>query len=169
MSRRALYFNLEEDKKIACTAGIVERVSPKSCFFQLSSHFQTEELEGAVYELNRVIRGYKRIVEDIVKDKRFRDKFISALDLPQSFKETGKAYVTLEFTIFFNKVFEVKEVREFLNELYVKFKEYINTIKTFHIKSKIPYVKKKNDICGLHYCLLDDDGFCEQCLNQKNI
>ena len=121
---RGKLFQIKDYNKLQLEGGILSGNSKKSCYIELKSYFTNIEgdthdnLKKFKYYLKQTISNALKTTDNVI------ERYIIDFDVPHTFLNTGKGFVGIELTIFFDDTTKsdlkttMISIGEHLNEFY---------------------------------------------------
>ena len=117
-SVRSKEFKLVQYPEVQVYGGAVDTSSYKSIYLQLRGHIYADNDEGRE-EMKLFFWGIKQSIRRTIKDSILDEKFISDLEISDSFKQGEKRYTyfIMDFTFYPNDQYDPKSYVYILDEI----------------------------------------------------
>jgi hypothetical protein len=116
LTKRATEFHLNKFSRFQTVAGSENRSEYKTVYYCLTFHFESlteEPLKG----FKKFLWSLKQRITKTIKNDCFSTRYLTDIQISDSFKDTGLSCVKIEFTFYPNDYFTKEQLTETLNYL----------------------------------------------------
>jgi hypothetical protein len=107
---KGLIFRLKKYPLLQFNSGVANRSRIKSCFFEVKCHVESKDSD--YYKvLNDFTYDLKSELNKFIPKSSFTFNYITTPNIPFNYIETGKSFISIEFTLFPKTVVNIDKVK----------------------------------------------------------